>query len=103
MAPEYHIEGKFPGAKRVMGIGPRKEVFTHLTTVASERDPDTHNCTWRGILDITLNNIPGQLFFEKDKENTPFTSERQLLLFLRDTYHVTYLRDLSMPAVSTGG
>jgi hypothetical protein len=92
MSSEYWIEGKFPGSKRVLGIGPRMAYFTTLTIVQDSEG-------WIGLLE-TKGKKPGKLVIGNDKKGKPFKTEDDLKDYL-GRYHLTYLRDKTDAAVET--
>lgn len=95
---EYFIEGRFPPARRILGIiGPRKTTWTKLHT---EHTTTEEGFEWRGEVDMQLGEIPISLHFESDKNGDPFPSENALIDFLAENFRVTYLIGVSKPAVN---
>ncbi|MFH2019519.1 MAG: hypothetical protein ABII80_02820 [bacterium] len=101
MSPEYSVEGKFPDSKRIFGTGIKIPKMSHLTTNQIKRGEK--NLGWTGALEVNGEEVKGKLVFERNADGVAFFSENELLDYLANLYSITYCRDLSKPAVVSGG
>jgi len=98
----YSAEGRFPESKRVLLIGPVRRTFTHITMIGERINPeDVFHSKWRAEIDVNSNNVKGKIVIERNDEDKPFELESELKNFLIKKFKITYLRDLSKPAVET--
>ena len=105
---EYYAIGKFPGSKRILGIGPRRESSASLTAVREpipweSRTEADDGFTWKGILKVDSKELRGEIVFERNAAGQEFMKYHDLIGYLRDKYHITYLKATGDPSFYVGG
>ena len=118
MSPEYHAEGKFPFSRGILGIGPRKKEPVIIKTSSEKNRNNTtagqlfsfgvdgniigfnpnfkKELSWSAVIS-PIEDTDKTLVIRKGKKGNNFTSEKDLKIFLKKKFKITYFRDIANP------